>query len=185
MRQEGAGDHGDAFARNQFFGHPHGFARIGAVVAGDHFQFLAEYAALRIDFLNRHFPTLLVGIEEGRLRLVAVELADLDGVLRRCRRHEAGREETRDREILHMALDHDFAPCVAITALHARDRECLNPRPYVASGRRTCLYANSPTARPEVSSHAPCASGVSLPVCRGSDPSTACPVRRRFRSSCR
>ena len=82
VRQEGPSQDVHALAGDKLVGHPDGVARIGAVVARHHFELLAEHAALGVDLLDRHFPTLLVGIEEGRLRLVAVELADLDGVLR-------------------------------------------------------------------------------------------------------
>ena len=105
--------HGDAFARDQFLGDAHRFAGIAVVVARDHLELLAEHAALGVDLFDRQFPALLVGLEEGGLRLVAVELADLDGVLRRRRRHKAGGEEASNREILHMTLDHDFVPFAA------------------------------------------------------------------------
>src|SRR5262249_15512378 len=39
-------------------------------------------AALGVDVLNRELPASLIGLEECRLRLVAVELADLDRALR-------------------------------------------------------------------------------------------------------
>ena len=42
-----------------------------------------RFADRVVDLLDRHFPALLVRVEEGRLRLVAVQFADLDGVLRR------------------------------------------------------------------------------------------------------
>ena len=70
------------------FGDADGIARIGAVVARDHLDLAAEHAALRIDLLDRQFPALLVWIEEGGLRLVAVEFADLDRALRECRAAE-------------------------------------------------------------------------------------------------
>ena len=87
----------DAFARDQFLGDAHRIARVGAVVARDHFELLAEHAALGVDLLDRELPALLVGIEEGRLRLVAVELADLDGALRRARAAEK-RSDARRRQ---------------------------------------------------------------------------------------
>jgi hypothetical protein len=82
VREERAGDQSDAFARYQFFGSPHGFARVGSIVTRDQFEFLAQHAALTVDFFNREIHALFVRIEECGLRLVAVELADLDGVLR-------------------------------------------------------------------------------------------------------
>src|SRR4029078_13706647 len=95
------------------FSNPNGLPRIGAAVARDYFQGLAKNPALGVDFLNRPFPTLFVGIEKRGLRFITVELADLDGVLRRRRRHKAGGEEASNSEILHMTLDHDFVPFVA------------------------------------------------------------------------
>src|SRR6185312_16609087 len=47
----------------------------------------------------RHFPALLVRIEEGRLRFVAVELADLDGLLRERRSGEAPGKRGGEREV--------------------------------------------------------------------------------------
>src|SRR5262245_66215472 len=129
MRKEGTRDQGHAFARNQLLGHPHRLARIGAVVARDHLKLFAENTAFGVDFLDRHFPTLLVRVEEGGLRLVAVELADLDCVLRRRRRNEPGREETGSRETLHMTLDHDFAPCVAESRATGAGPRVMNPTP--------------------------------------------------------
>ena len=90
MRQEGAGDQRHAFARHQLFGDANRLARIGAVVALHDLELLAEHAALGVDLLDRKLDALLVGIEEGRLRFVAVELADPDGVLR------GGRQGRRD-----------------------------------------------------------------------------------------
>jgi len=80
MRQEGAGDHRHAFARYQFLGDADRFARIAAVVTDDQFNLLAV-DALGVHFLERQLHALLVGIEEGGLRLVAVQFADLDRVL--------------------------------------------------------------------------------------------------------
>src|SRR5262249_43913932 len=75
-----------------------GIAGIGAIVAGDDLDLLAEKAALGVDLLDRKLPSLLVGVEEGRHRLVAVQLADLDRLLRRsCAGIErAGRNRTHD-----------------------------------------------------------------------------------------
>src|SRR5262249_62370421 len=64
-----------------------GWAR--AVVTRDHLELLAQHAALGVDVIDREFPAFLVGLEERRLRLIAVELADLDRALR-----EGGRAET-------------------------------------------------------------------------------------------
>ena len=93
MREERAGDDVDALAGDELVGDAHGIAGIGAVVARDHLELLAEHAALGVDLLDRQLPALLVGVEEGRLRLVAVELADLDRALRQ-RRH-APRQDGR------------------------------------------------------------------------------------------
>ena len=88
----------DAFAGDELVGDAHRVARVRAVVARDHLELLAEHAALGVDLLDRELPALLVRLEEGRLRLVAVELADLDRVLRDGRRaetddHGAGRSQ--------------------------------------------------------------------------------------------
>src|SRR5664279_4279680 len=125
MRQERAGDHDDAFARHQLFGHAHGFAGIGAVVARDHFQFLAEHAALGVDLLHRQFHALLVRVEEGGLCLITVELADFDSLL--CRRRRDESEAACEREIREQTRVHDVAPC------------------------RMTVWADSRTARPSLS----------------------------------
>ena len=91
MGQKCAGDQIDALAGDEVLGHAHGVTRIGTVVARNHLDLLAEQAALRVDLLDRELPTLLVRIEKGRLRLVAVHLADLDR-LRRSQRGTAGGE---------------------------------------------------------------------------------------------
>src|SRR6185437_17072747 len=90
IREECAGNDADALARHKFLSRTYGFARVRAVVTRDHFQLFAEDTALGVDFLNRHLPSLLVGIEKRGLRLVAVELADLDGLLRESLQRDAG-----------------------------------------------------------------------------------------------
>jgi hypothetical protein len=92
MLDRKSGEDVDAFACHQFVGHPHRIARIGTVVARNHFELLAEHAALGVDLLDRHFPALLVGIEERGLGLVAVEFADLDGVLGKSRPAQKDRQ---------------------------------------------------------------------------------------------
>ena len=89
VRQEGAGDQVDLVARHQLLRDAHGIAWIGVVVATDQLELLAVDAACRVDLVDRQFHPLLVGLEEGRLCLVAVDLADLDHALR-VRRHECG-----------------------------------------------------------------------------------------------
>ena len=69
-------------ARDQLLGDAHRVARVAVVVARDHLELLAEHAAGGVDLLDRELPALLVRLEEGGLRLVAVDLADLDGALR-------------------------------------------------------------------------------------------------------
>ena len=81
MREERARDDVDALAGDQLVGDAYGIARIGAVVARDDFELLAEDAARGVDLFDREFPALLVGVEERRLRLVGVEFADLDRAL--------------------------------------------------------------------------------------------------------
>src|SRR5205085_4619490 len=58
----------------------------------------AQHAAFAVDFLDRHLPPLLVRVEESRLGLVAVELADLDRVLRQGRSGKAERRGARGGE---------------------------------------------------------------------------------------
>src|SRR5262249_29517095 len=87
--QEGAGDDVHSFAGDELVGDADGIAGGRTVVARDHFELLAEHAALGIDVLDRELPALLVGFEECGLCLIAVELADLDRVLR-----DGGRAET-------------------------------------------------------------------------------------------
>ena len=85
VRKKSAGQNVDALARHQFIGDTNRIAGIRSIVARDHLELLAEHAALGIDLLDRHFPSLLVGIEKRGLRFVAIQLADLDGFLcRRC-----------------------------------------------------------------------------------------------------
>jgi len=55
-------------------------AGFAVVVAAHDLDLLAQNAARGVDLLDRHLPALLVGFQEGREDLVAVELADLDGV---------------------------------------------------------------------------------------------------------
>ena len=117
MGQESAGQHGDAFAGDQLLSDAYRLARLGAVVARDHFELLAEHAAFGVDLLDGHFQALLVRIEERGKRLVAVDLADLDGVLRRCRRGKGGGENAREGEVKNVTPGcHDEAPCVAAAA---------------------------------------------------------------------
>ena len=68
----------DVLARDQLLGHAHRVAGVAVVVARDHLDLAAEHAAGLVDLLQRELPALLVGIEEGREDLVAVQLADLD-----------------------------------------------------------------------------------------------------------
>jgi hypothetical protein len=90
--EERAGDDVDALARDQLVGDAHRVAGIGAVVARHHLELLAKHAALGVDLLDRELPPFLVGVEERRLGLVAVELADLDRALR-----EGGHADRRER----------------------------------------------------------------------------------------
>ena len=100
--EESPREHRHAFARHQFLGDAHRFARIGAVVARDHLELLAEHAAFGVDLLDRHLHALLVRVEEGGHRLVAVQLADLDGLLRHRRRGETdGEREKREQTRVH------------------------------------------------------------------------------------
>src|SRR5262245_59048369 len=98
MREERAGDDVGALAGDQLVGDTHRVARARAVVARDHLELLAEHAALGVDLLDRELPALLVGIEEGRLCLVAVELADLERVLRQGRRAETDDDARRGQQ---------------------------------------------------------------------------------------
>ncbi len=92
MREECAGDDIDALAGDQLFGDAHGVTGVAAIVTRDHFQFLAEQAALGIDLFDRQFPALLVRVKEGRLRLVTVQFTNLDRILRRCGAGKADRK---------------------------------------------------------------------------------------------
>ena len=84
--QKRAEENVEIAAGRQFLGDPHRVARIGAVVARDDLKLPAQHAAGGVDLIDSHFPALLVGVEKGRLALVAIELADLDRLLRRGRR---------------------------------------------------------------------------------------------------
>ena len=88
MGEERAGDDIHALAGDELIGDAHGVTRRCAIVAGDDLEFLAEHAPFGVDFLDRELPAFPVGLEEGRLRLVAVELADLDRGLGDGRRAE-------------------------------------------------------------------------------------------------
>src|SRR5205085_2591076 len=76
-------------------GHAHGVAGIAVVVAAYHLDLAAENAACGIDLLDRELETLLVGFEEGRKDLVAVELTDLDRRLRARRHRKRQRDQCR------------------------------------------------------------------------------------------
>ena len=98
------GQHGDAFARHQFLGHAYRLTRIGAVVARDQLQLLAEYAAFAVDLIERKLHAVLIRVEEGGHRFIAVELADLDGLLRYRRRRDgeaAGKCKMREQPRIH------------------------------------------------------------------------------------
>ncbi len=111
VRQERAGERDHALARHQLFRRADRLARIGAVVARDDLELLAVDAAFGVDLLDRHLPTLLVGVEEGRLRFVAVELADLDGLLRQRRRGKRGGDGRGKREADDVTQwQHDSSP---------------------------------------------------------------------------
>jgi hypothetical protein len=99
VRQEGAGEHVDLFARDEFFGHAHGVAGVGVVVARDQLDLLAVDAARGIDFIDGEFHPLLVGLEEGRLRLVAVDLTDLDDALRLRDRNQCDGERSERHHV--------------------------------------------------------------------------------------
>src|SRR5262249_33482965 len=86
--EERAGDDVHALAGDELVGDAHGIAGARAVVARNHLELLAEHAALGVDVLDRELPASLIGLEECRLRLVAVELADLDRALREGSRAE-------------------------------------------------------------------------------------------------
>ncbi len=115
MREERAGDDVDALAGDELVGDAHGIAGIGAVVARDDLELLAEHAALGVDLLDRELPALLVGIEEGRLRLIAVELADLDGALRQGGRGDG----ERDRRVRRAAASRTRRSPVIMLMLHS------------------------------------------------------------------
>ncbi len=135
MGEEGAGDDVDAFAGDQLLGGPYRIAGIGAVVARHHLELLAEHAALGVDLLDRELPALLVGIKEGRLRLIAVELADLDRALResgraeeaKCggRRGEAKQMRSRDHAVLQSTdAVPQYSPAIICVASCASLSEC-------------------------------------------------------------
>ena len=81
VRQEGARQHIDLLARHQLFGHANGVAGVGVVVARDQFDLLAIDAARSVDLIDRQLHAFLVGLQESRLCLVAVDLANLDHAL--------------------------------------------------------------------------------------------------------
>src|SRR5262249_12538908 len=67
-----------------------------------------EHAARLVDFLDGEIEAALVGLEERRLGFVAVELADLDGLLGGCgqRPHGCQCDESAERR----ADGHGFPP---------------------------------------------------------------------------
>ncbi|MNU98443.1 hypothetical protein D3C71_885510 [compost metagenome] len=81
VREERAREHIDLFARHQFFGSAHGVARVGVVVADDELDLLAQHPTRCVDLIDRQLHAFLVGLQEGGLRLVAVDLANLDDIL--------------------------------------------------------------------------------------------------------
>ena len=90
MRQKAAHEHVHLLARDQLLGGAHGVGRVAVVVARDQHQLLAANAAGDVDLRQRQLHALLVGLEEGRLGLVAVDLANGVDILRLGRAQGAG-----------------------------------------------------------------------------------------------
>ncbi|MPM65901.1 hypothetical protein SDC9_112805 [bioreactor metagenome] len=84
VRQKAAGEHVDLFARIQLLGRAHRVCRVAVVVADNQLELFASHAARLVDLLHRQFHALFVGLQKRRLRLVAVDLTDLDDVGSPC-----------------------------------------------------------------------------------------------------
>ena len=82
--QKGAGQHVDLFTRDQLFGCAHRVTGVAVVVPGDQLDLFAIESAGGVDLVDGQLHALLVGLQKGGLRLVAVDLADLDHALGLC-----------------------------------------------------------------------------------------------------
>ena len=79
IRQEGADQHGHAFAGDEFFCHADGIAWSGTVITDDKLKFAAaEYAALGVDFIEGEIEAVAIRHGEGGHAAIAVELTDFD-----------------------------------------------------------------------------------------------------------
>src|SRR5690606_672701 len=98
VRQEGAEEQIDLLARDELLGHAHRIAGVAVVVAGDDLDLASEQPPGGVDLLERELPALAVRLVEGRLRLVAVQLADADRRLRLLRVCACGYGGEREAE---------------------------------------------------------------------------------------
>src|SRR5262249_36846139 len=137
MGEERAGDDVHALAGDELVGDAHRIARARAVVTRNHLELLAEHAALGVDVLDREFPASLIGLEERRLRLIAVELADLDRVLREGSRAETNgarcgeAKELRSvaHAVLHSLRSRALIPCGQVVSRPGRLSRSLDRAP--------------------------------------------------------
>src|SRR3546814_5225530 len=66
MRQKAAEQELDLFAGDQLLRDTHRVAGVAVIVAPDHLQGAAQYAALRVDLFHRQLPALFVRRSEER-----------------------------------------------------------------------------------------------------------------------
>ena len=83
VRQEATGQEVHFLTRNQFLGDPYRISRVAAVVADHHLDLAPRHAAGGVDLFERQVHAFLVRVQEGRLRLVTVDLADPNRLLLR------------------------------------------------------------------------------------------------------
>ena len=140
VRREGADQEGDLLAAQQLLGDAHRVGRIAVVVAAHDLDLLAQHAARGIDLLDRELPALLVGLEEGGEDLVAVELAELDRVLRGGRQRERSGHDGRDAGEQTIAGQHEFPLREALNTL------CVEPSTLLTRQKKSGL--GCPSARP-------------------------------------
>ena len=149
MREEGAGQHDHLVAGDEFVGGRHGIGGLAVVVLGNHHQLLAVDAAGGVDLLDRELPALAVGLGERRQRRVAIDLADLDLVLRdgagrgrKARRggHDHGKTSAQKK----IARSHTSLQCCGSAKLPVHSSLLAPPR---GSLQNQCLLSSVISSR--------------------------------------
>jgi hypothetical protein len=117
--QEAAGQQADLLGIHQLSGQANRILRPSGIVAEDGFDPPADDAAGGVDLLLRQHPGIAVGLQEGGLGGVAVDLADADRLALRsgqARRRQSRHAGTRQYLAAPDRLSHHEAPGLAATA---------------------------------------------------------------------